>query len=695
MRPADRPREPTAELVCPGARSELRLHDVAEGVRALLGADGATSCIEHTTAWCPYPLDSGWRVDTGRLSVPKPVEVVIRTGAGDPLTQVTHRERFDAEAGEYVLQVQSLGIVCYLHVTGTLTTVFEDGARIIHTSADHIDIGLRSLHERPHATVETSAHPRDLMRALSCFGSALKTTSPERSWPTLRGFPPALDVVDAERHFNAPEGLERTSRPIHLTVPEERRYVLPVASLAYYLDAPVTPGDPALHVGAESIPIRGPVDETVVDDVAHARFESGCRRLLEQVFTLDCHVRSAGQFPALLAGHDAVADLLSPDPETLYAADRVQRLDAYLGVDYEALADTGAIPQWKLTADLAPHAEHVPYLPFGVYDLGHVRTVELPADGEARPSHSASGHVPIVTPPPVESIEHAWLGPGIPLGASTPTPAACRRQLDPVGDGPVEIAVIVNDESMAAERSVGDIYEVRDLLAMDVTVHEGLTVAETRAVLEADRSLVHFVGHVTDEGLQCRDGSLDARTLDTLGARAFILNACRSYQQGRALLDAGAVGGLVTLASVANDSATRIGIQAARLLTAGFSLAGALAVLRETLATATQYSIVGDGNATIATTEGATPHSITLTRSGDAFDMTFYGYPTRKWPLGTTHSPNIGTSPPRCLNAGRITSITVTAEELTEYFGLSGNIPVRYNGQLEWAHDLGTQLSER
>jgi hypothetical protein len=36
----------------------------------------------------------------------------------------------------------------------------------------------------------------DVMMAILTFRSALKTTSPERSFPTLRGHPPAIELND-------------------------------------------------------------------------------------------------------------------------------------------------------------------------------------------------------------------------------------------------------------------------------------------------------------------------------------------------------------------------------------------------------------------------------------------------------------------------------------------------------------------
>ncbi len=63
---------------------------------------------------------------------------------------------------------------------------------------------------------------------------------------------------------------------------------------------------------------------------------------------------------------------------------------------------------------------------------------------------------------------------------------------------------------------------------------------------------------------------LDTRELDTVGIEGFFLNACQSYDQGMALIDAGAVGGVVALNDVINSGAVRVGRTMIRLLNRSF-----------------------------------------------------------------------------------------------------------------------------
>jgi len=100
-------------------------------------------------------------------------------------------------------------------------------------------IGARSYHTRPASTITTTTEPTDVMNAVSAFGSALKTTTVERSYPTLRGHPPAIKL-GTELHI--PEKIEQSQTSVQLEVPPELSYIRVVAPLAYYLGASIVPG---------------------------------------------------------------------------------------------------------------------------------------------------------------------------------------------------------------------------------------------------------------------------------------------------------------------------------------------------------------------------------------------------------------------------------------------------------------------
>jgi hypothetical protein len=147
------------------------------------------------------------------------------------------------------------------------------------------------------------------------------------------------------------------------------------------------------------------------------------------------------------------------------------------------------------------------------------------------------------------------------------------------------------DPELEAVRSL---YGGRSDLAVDVDVHRRLDRRSFRALLESDVDFLHYVGHATPDGLECPDGRmLDVATVGETGVTAFCLNACQSYTQGRRLIEAGALGGVVTHGDVGDEMAHRIGAMLARLLNNGYPLGAALQVTGIVYPVGAQYSVVG------------------------------------------------------------------------------------------------------
>ncbi|MFB6197755.1 MAG: hypothetical protein ABEI52_05720, partial [Halobacteriaceae archaeon] len=165
-----------------------------------------------------------------------------------------------------------------------------------------------------------------------------------------------------------------------------------------------------------------------------------------------------------------------------------------------------------------------------------------------------------VKPESGESVEQAWVGEGVPVGASKPLLAAYHNRLSRTpADGDIDIVVACNDEKMNEESGIArQAYGNRDL-PFDVSLERDLTVSELRECLQQDVDLFHYIGHIDGGGFECVNGKLDASTLGSVGVDAFFLNACQSYEQGLELIQAGAVGGVVTLRDVVNTGAVKIG----------------------------------------------------------------------------------------------------------------------------------------
>ena len=448
---------------------------------------------------------------------------------------------------------------------GPFTVGASDGETHIEFDEETtLTLGLRSFHEHPAATVTTTEDPYDLLRAVSTFGSALKTTSPERSWPTLRGHPPLLEHGE---ELSVPDGLEPPDTDVHLEVPPTLGHIYRVTPLAYYLGAPVRAGtDPVLVADGTELDLRedGDLDE-------------GIRRTFERAFLLDCIDRTEGLYELDLYERSALDEDLPFDPATVYDQSLAEQLRTYAEVPYTFIEPV--VPEWPLCSDVQATPETISYLSFVANRLSDVRIADevgarpvadeteapeletffrgeqrgIARDGIASDTPEWDD-LDFFRPPEAQSTTHAWVGDGYPLGTAKTNPDAIRRRLDRTVDdsGLITVQLVCNDEAMEDE-TAGELYGLRDLLVFDISVDHDMTTEEFRELCHEDIDFLHYIGHVDKGGIVCADGSLDLRTLDSTGIRAFLLNACHSYQQGEALVNAGADGGIVTLSRVFND----------------------------------------------------------------------------------------------------------------------------------------------
>lgn len=660
------------------------------------------------TEFC-FPIDAAYRLDSTTFSIPVSVNVIVRDSTGSVVAHVPPEASKTVSTGQYTIEIGALGIKTYLSVHGEIRidAATKDGRTLTIPNTDQVSLGVRSLHTQPAATITTTDEPESVMRAISCFGSALKTTSCERSFPSLRGHPPRLERGE---RFHAPGSLEPSPQEtdIRLEVPPTFESVYPVASLAYYLDAAVVPGSaPQLVVNGTTHTLEG-----------SDGYGATVARILKHVFTLDCVTRTEGFYPIRLSEREHLETTTTLDFAGLYDRSMAEQVNAYLSVPFETVDPV--VPRWPLTTTLAPGPDKFAYLPYVAADLSHIRTPQstpTPESAVTAPyqdaieeflrarddqngvtgEHTAlrgpdtDGRTCTLKPASTESITHLWLDEGYPIAGAKPTLDACRRRLDANPSGPIDVAVVSNAPEMRAETDVADLYGLRDLVAFDVTVHEELTAATLREVFAADHDLVHYVGHVDNEGLQCADGWLNAETIEHVDTRAFILNGCRSVEQGTALVETGAIGGLCTLRGVGNSPATEIGRTVARLLNAGFSLGGALDVIADESVTGHQYMVVGDPRLTITTCKGPTPNLVDVqTKESDRYDVSVYGSPVSTAHLGTLSMPHLRADETYYLNSGHIVTKTVSTSELRAYLDLS-RIPVRLDGTLTWSDRLTTE----
>ena len=648
------------------------------------------------------PVDTAATITATTLETPYQIDALVRDGDLSIVAECTSGERTTVEPGEYYVELSSAKMKLYLHVDGGV--VFEPATERVELSfpgATEIRVGIRSLHEQPATTITTTNDLEDVATALTHLGSALKTTSCERSFPTLRGHPPLVETGD---ELDVPAAITAPETGVTIEVPPRLDALLPVTSLAYYLGATVEIGSvPRLHTDGASFSLSEGDD-----------FEGTVARVLKQIFLLDCVTRTEGMYDIPLHEREVVESAVDVDFAWLYDLPLAAQLREYLQIPHETIAD--ALPTWKLTADIVPEPSAVSVLPFLADELAVVRCPDGPGvvggsaadlspevtsffrsgDGfvrstTTRRSDGTGGlDQTVFTPQSADSIEQTYVGDGIPLGASKMTREEYYRRLDfdAETDGRTRVLVVCNEPEMSDENVVGDIYGTREWIEFDISTHEGVTTDELAELLTTDADFLHYIGHVDPSGIRCADGHLDAETLDTVNVNAFLLNACQSYSQGRALVDAGAIGGIVTLTDVLNKTATEIGRSVARLLNQGFSLLSMLGLLEKRNRLAQRYMVVGDGNETLVQSESGTPNSVTVRRvSADQFEADVFAYPNSSYSLGSINRPHISNDPTYHLNSGKQRTYTVSSKSLQEF--LDGDaMPVIIHNDLFWSSDV-------
>lgn len=696
-------------------RPGVQLLDPIEGVRYdLYVAEDDAGVEQRPDDAVPVPVDAVARVETRRLTLPKRLDLIVRdeglqvVGTVDPddptVPEVT-------APGPYLLEVTSAPLKLYLQVPAPFDVeAHEDRLDVAFDGVDPVDIAIRSFHEQPAGTITVGESVRDEMEAISRFGSALKTTSPERAWPTLRGHPPLVERGD---EFAVPHGIQRPTTGITLHVPPDREFIYPSAPLAYYLGARLEPttGPPRLSAA----------DRTVALDADD--FTSELNVLLRRLFVMDVAARSEGMYPFEVPEIERIETIVEDavDWAGLFDSPIDERTAAYLAPRFDPVETEAILPDWHLTTDVSPVRSSLEYLPWVASDLSLVRLTKRlatgtaadepepvtaflrsPADDPSRQAEEgAAGRdadgaaledLSVVRPAPAETPEHRWVGERPPLEAQHADRGALDRHLSRLppeqDDHVISIDVVCNDAAMMDEAIVEEVYGVREFLEYDVRTHYSLTRGELREVLESPGDLLHYVGHVDDDGIRCVDGSLDARTLDGINTDAFLLNACRSYHQGQALLDAGSLAGVVTLTNVGNVIATRMGQQLARLLDTGLRFRSALAILQQYVASSYRYIVLGAGNLQLVQSESGAPYMVDVeSREDGSYRVELTQYPASGYDIGALTMPVIDESDSHYLATGRIGPFVVRQEALVAFFERE-EVPVDLEGDLVWSSDV-------
>lgn len=641
----------------------------------------------------PVDAAAGFRAERVRLR--EYVDVVVRDGSGEMVAEVKPLTESALPAGEYQVDLNGPIKLC-LHVESELTVSGSmEGVSIDFPEPRRVSVGARSYHRRPASTITTPADPDGVAAALSVLGSALKTTSPERSYPTLRGHPPAIEIGDELR---VPTALSRPDTGVSIRVRPAYEQLFAVAPLAYYLGAEVVAGGrPRIVTDAGLVhPLDG----------RPGGVEREAERVLKRAFFLDCLVRTEGIYRIPLAERAAIDSLVDVDHERLYADSLAGRLEASLSLPFETIEPH--LPTWNLVAHVPPAADRVEVLPYVIDSLAVVRSPDARSlspstvrtsvlsaylagktgsgsDGRTRGGGEAERDDDrIVRLAATDSMEDAWFGASAPLNGTKSLAQAYRNRFERSDRGwPIDIAVVCNERDMDAESTLADsVYGSREEFIFDVTLHRDVATAELRDVLASEVDFLHYVGHTTAEGFHCRDGVLDAGTLEGVGVGTFFLNSCRSYRQGRRLIEAGSVGGVVTLSHVNDAGAAAVGRTMARLLNRGFPLRAALDLAGLSSPVGGHYIVLGDGTFDLAAAESGLPVVCRVAEVDERrYDATIEVFLPREGGMGATVFPLLEGNERHYLAPGRVETFRVTDADLERYL-TRHPVPVLYDGEL-------------
>lgn len=282
-------------------------------------------------------------------------------------------------------------------------------------------------------------------------------------------------------------------------------------------------------------------------------------------------------------------------------------------------------------------------------------------------------------------MEQTWIGDGAPLGASKAIPEAFYNRLGRTpSDDDIDITVVCNAAEMGQESNIiNEVYGSRDELPFDVSIHRDLSVQELQAVLEDDTDFLHYIGHIDAGGFECSNGRFDASSMNETGVDVFLLNACTSYEQGKHLIKAGSIAGVVTLQDVINSGAERVGKTLARLLNEGFPLVVALKIARSQSIMGGHYLVIGDGSIDIAQPKGFLPNLCNITKLRDHWRLQWITYPTYEHGIGTVSTPFIEGCDEYYLASGDNGEFDLTDDELDEFLQL-GEGPIKMGSELTW-----------
>ncbi len=187
----------------------------------------------------PRPVDGSVRCAGTELRLTDAVVYVTSLSSGERY-ELADDEPLKLPPDEYLVDVDA-AIKTYLRLTGPMsvrrTTKYEQVV-IVLPERTTVTAGFRSRTDRPTDRLTVPATPEGVGTFLSYSHAGHHTSGPDRTFPTLRGHPPVVELGDAvDVPDDVREGVHDTG--IELAVPPRLDHLFVVAPLAHYLQARV------------------------------------------------------------------------------------------------------------------------------------------------------------------------------------------------------------------------------------------------------------------------------------------------------------------------------------------------------------------------------------------------------------------------------------------------------------------------
>ena len=588
----------------------IRVRDELEGREMAVRPSASPDLRPALTDMFVFPVDGAVSFRASSLRIDPHAGARLRDEAGDDRGEFAGDPR-EMPAGTYFFEVTG-AVKMYLRVAGASFTAayprYETSEEPLHVSFDgeaEVTVGARSVHNRPRATITVPADPGAMMTAVSHLGSSIKEFSPERSWPSIRGHPPAIEVGDELR---VPPGIEEPETGITITVPERYDDVYRVAPLAFYFGATVEPGDRAelrLDNGFAEPLRRGsrPLAESV-------------RRLLGRCLLLDSLAREDGYYSHPRYEYEELSPDLPFYPHNVYDASLTDRLMEYLEVPWSIIESY--LPQWETAAVLRPTPGDAELLPHLADRLAPIDVAESPDDAAFDPEATRA-----------LTLGYAHRDP--PSRSTGLAPTAFENALSHTASTTTEAtAAFLTGDGDRAARLRDCLSDRGDALAASTTVFEDPDAAALREAFEGDYDVVYCDLAVSSagHGFDCADGVVGPSDVD-VSAPAVVL-AGRDRRDAAAAL----VGGGAVAAAVAPSPPPALVAFAAELLLAGYPIAESVR-----LAGIDDAGFAGDAGATVARRESGIPPQVAVVDpvSPDEYDLTVRVQPSGRHGLGSVY----------------------------------------------------------